>query len=95
MDQVSFEATDREVASVNACVKRGQDLKIIPRGGRLHHAMNLLAVNANGNPIDFDRLLGFDDFNFTHDVLGIDRHLDRDTGQLNNMFRPRSSRHDH
>lgn len=94
MDQVKFEATDQELASLNACIQRGVDLKLVKRGQRLHHAMNLLATHANGNPIDFDRLLSADDFTFTHDLLGIDRHIDRETGHLANMFRPRSSRHD-
>jgi hypothetical protein len=56
-----------------------------------HHAMNVSACHANGNPLDLTRLLAADDFNFAHDVFGIDRHIDRETGELQNFFSPRFS----
>lgn len=58
---------------------------------RMSTQMDLSATHANGNPLDLDRLLAFDDFNFMHDITGIYRHLNRDTGKLGNFFRPRSS----
>lgn len=42
------------------------------------------------SPIDLDRLLSFEDFNFYHDLKGIRVNLDRNTGKLRNRFRPRS-----
>ena len=51
--------------------------------------MDLEATHCNGCPLDFDRLLDFDDFSFAHDVFGIERHLDRSTGKLKNHFLPR------
>ena len=51
--------------------------------------MDLTAAHANGCPLDLDKLALADDFNFAHDVFGIRRHLDRDTGQLLNCFLPR------
>lgn len=36
-------------------------------------------------------LLAADDFNFAHDILGIRRHLNRDTGKLS-QFVPRFAR---
>jgi hypothetical protein len=54
--------------------------------------MDLVATHANGNPIDFERLLAADDFNFAHDVLGIYRHINRETGKLDDFFVPRFSR---
>lgn len=58
---------------------------------RLSLWMDLCAANdVNGNdPIDLDRLLAADDFNFAHDVFGIERHMDRDTGLLGDFFSPR------
>lgn len=56
--------------------------------------MDLVAVNANGCPIDFERLLAADDLNFLHDVAGIARFINRETGRLDDGFRPRFSRRD-
>ena len=51
--------------------------------------MDITAVHANGCRLDLDRLLAADDFNFSHDVFGIERHLNRQTGQLEDCFLPR------
>jgi hypothetical protein len=53
--------------------------------------MDLTACHLNGNPLKLAELLAADDFNFTHDVFGIARHIDRETGQLKNCFSPRFS----
>ena len=44
------------------------------------------------NPLDLDKLLDADDFNFMHDVLGIMKHIDRKTGELRDFFLPRFSK---
>lgn len=59
--------------------------------GKLHHQMNVSACHASGNPLRLADLLAADDFNFAHDVFGINRHIDRDTGAMLNCFRPRFS----
>jgi hypothetical protein len=53
--------------------------------------MDVSATHANGNPLRLKKLLEADDFNFTHDILGIRRHLNRETGKLEDGFRPRFS----
>ena len=53
--------------------------------------MDITACHANGNPLRLAELLSADDFNFCHDVLGIRRHINRETGQLENCFVPRFS----
>lgn len=58
---------------------------------RMMVEMDLSATHANGNPLDFDKLLAFDDFSFMHDITGIYRNLNRDTGELENFFSPRCS----
>lgn len=55
----------------------------------LEAQMDVTAAHANGMPLCLDRLLAADDFNFAHDVFGIRRHLNRQTGQLENFFVPR------
>lgn len=65
-----------------------------PRGyRRTNLIMDLTAADGvNGNsPLDWDRLLEADDFNFMHDLGGISRHINRETGALENHFRPRST----
>ena len=54
--------------------------------------MDLVATHCNGNPMDFAGLLDADLFNFSHDVSGIRRHIDRSTGRLVGFFVPRYSR---
>lgn len=61
---------------------------------KVHTQMDLQATDANGCKLDLEKLLAFDDFNFTHDIAGIARHIDRDDnsptgGQLLRHFLPR------
>ena len=51
--------------------------------------MDITAAHANGCPLRLSDLLVADDFNFAHDVFGIRRHLDRNTGTLGGHFVPR------
>lgn len=43
------------------------------------------------DPLDLDKLESFDDRNFAHDIYGIMRHIDRNTGKMNRCFLPRCS----
>lgn len=56
---------------------------------RLHTVMDITAVHANVCHLRLDELLAANDSNFAHDVFGIDRHLDRQTGKLGGHFLPR------
>jgi hypothetical protein len=51
--------------------------------------MDLLACHANGCRLDMQRLIDAPDGEFGHDVFGIRRFLDRQTGQLGGCFVPR------
>ena len=55
--------------------------------------MDLCACNSNGCPLDFQKLLDFPAFDFTHDILGIREHINRTTGKLEDCFMPRCSKH--
>lgn len=50
--------------------------------------MDISAVHATC-PLRLADLLAADDFNFGHDMRGILRHLNRQTGGLENFFLPR------
>lgn len=52
-------------------------------------AMDITACHCNGMPLDLEALLHADEFDFAHDVLGIRRHIDRETGKLGGCFVPR------
>lgn len=55
-------------------------------------ALDVLAVHVNGNPLRLDELLCAKTADFAHDIFGIQRHLDRDTGKLQMCFKPRYTR---
>lgn len=51
--------------------------------------MDLTATHANGIPLCLSDLLAAPMGDFAHDVLGIRRHINRNTGQLEDCFLPR------
>lgn len=54
--------------------------------------MDITACHMNGNALDLKKLIDFDDFNFSHDVFGIRRYIDRETGELKDCFSPRCAK---
>lgn len=56
-----------------------------------HHVavMDIDVCHANGCPLDLAGLLNASPADFAHDVLGIRRHLNRETGELGGCFVPR------
>ncbi len=87
-------------ASLGQAVKAAEryetmaDTKADRRYKRINLIMDLTAADGvNGNShLDWDRLLAADDFNFMHDLSGICRHMNRETGELGNCFVPRFTR---
>jgi len=55
----------------------------------LHLTMDVTACHANGCPLDLQALLDSNKMDFTHDIFGIRRHIDRGTGKLLDCFVPR------
>lgn len=51
--------------------------------------MDIIACHLNGCPLDLEKLLNAPQFDFAHDICGITRHIDRETGELKNCFVPR------
>lgn len=51
--------------------------------------MDVTATHNNGAPLQLRQLLAASDGDFAHDVFGIRRWLDRDTGKLPVCFNPR------
>lgn len=51
--------------------------------------MDLVAIHQNDCLLNFEELLQADDFNFAHDICGIQNHINRNTGKLMRGFLPR------
>lgn len=70
-------------------------LAIADRAARMDPSLDRTAVSMdvitvhNVVGLKLDDMLSADDLNFAHDVFGIRRHLDRETGQLKDHFLPR------
>lgn len=87
-DQVSFKVTPQESFWIHSiAMKAARKFKI----DLLEIEMDITACHANGNPLRLRKLLVAKPFDFTHDVLGIRQHLDRNTGKLKDNFLPRYS----
>lgn len=69
-----------------ACVERAKNLGL-GYGDNLSMLMDLEYSGA-----DCEVLLGFDNENFAHDIIGIYKNFNRETKQLEDGFCPRSSR---
>jgi hypothetical protein len=51
--------------------------------------MDITACHCNGMPLHLAQLLAANNYEFSHDVAGITRHIDRETGKLTGCFVPR------
>ena len=51
--------------------------------------MDITACHCNGTPLRLTDMVDAPDADLLHDVCGIARHLDRETGQLRDGFMPR------
>lgn len=82
---INWMATKEELIKLHDIAKRAVDM--FP--GKLEFMdieMDITACHLNGQPLDLDRLLTFEDFDFAHDISGINRHIDRETGEIQDRF---------
>jgi hypothetical protein len=87
---VNFDATFEESVLISEIVLRAKQLGF--QGESLDLAMDIDAVHSNGCPLDLARWKDFPDFDFLHDINGISRFIDRDTGELTGHFLPRCAK---
>lgn len=89
--QISFDVTKDDARIIGQVVKRA--VKVLAQQGVtadvLSMHMDITACHASGCKLKLAELLAADDFNFGHDVFGISRHINRETGQLEDCFVPR------
>lgn len=81
-------STKEDTMTVHKAAVRA--VKLIPKLKLMDIEMDISATNIN-KKLNLNKLLGFDDFNFAHDIVGISNNIDRETGALENCFLPRCS----
>lgn len=89
--EISFDVSLAEMRIIKRIARRGHRLLKEHGVGRDRTAieMDVCACHANGCRLDLEKLERADDFNLSHDLLGISRHLDHRTGELRHHFLPR------
>ena len=65
-----------------------------PKFSKLDLIMDITATHNENGKLRLEDWLNADDSNFYHDIFGIMRHMDRETGQLKNFFEPRFTDYD-
>lgn len=94
MSEISFSVDKFDAGIITAIAHRAAGLAAhagVPVT-KMHFEMDVTATHANGCPLRLQSLYEADDFNFAHDIWGIYRHLNRETGELMNCFVPRFAR---
>lgn len=92
--EVSFDVSAHDRQTIRQIANRAMAASRKHKLGlrKLETEMDVMAVHANGTPLDLNKFLDADEFNFAHDLMGIVNTLDRETGQLRNFFLPRCAR---
>lgn len=87
---VKFEVSRADAKLIQQIVDRAVKVELL-NGSRMDLEMDIEATHANGNPLRLAELLAADTFNFSHDVVGIQNCIDRNTGKMTRFFVPRFS----
>lgn len=85
---IDFNATAADHDLIAQIAARAVDVATLPIE-RLTVEMDLTACHLNGCPLNLPALLDADAADFSHDIMGINRHLDRNNGKLRDCFLPR------
>ena len=86
---INWDTTREDEKLINIIVKRAVRKYEVDA---MDTRMDITATHLNGCPLDLEKLLTFDDFNFAHDIFGIAKHIDRTTGELTHFFLPRCAK---
>lgn len=89
---MNFNTSHADFDLIIAITKRAEDMQLIQAPNRMTVTMNLIACHLNGCEIALDLLAVAKPLDFAHDVLGICRHIDTETGALLDCFSPRYAR---
>jgi hypothetical protein len=89
MTEISFDSTPHERELISQIAQRAMGLPWPDHPTKMSLEMDITATHCNGSPLRLADLLKAEAFDFAHDIGGIRRHLNRDTGKLENCFTPR------
>jgi hypothetical protein len=84
---MEFNATQKERKIIGKIARRAASLN--PAYNHTDAMMDVEAAHCNGCRLKLKELLAAKDSDFGHDVFGINRHLNRKTGNLEDHFLPR------
>lgn len=89
--RLSFKATKKDFKLISKITARAVTMarEFNDEYDFMTASMDVNACHSSGCPLRLAALLAADDFTFAHDVFGIRRHINRETGQLENCFLPR------
>jgi len=76
-------------AIIDRCIKEFPEAFADGQLDRLTVDMDLTACHCSGCPLDLQKLLAFPPSDFAHDIFGIYRHINVETGALRECFTPR------
>lgn len=85
---INWKVNDKDDKLIKAIAKRVMRVSNLD-WDMTHIIMDLTACHLNGCPLDLEAMKNGSDFDLMHDVLGINHHLNRDNGTLENCFLPR------
>ena len=84
---INWDKLTREDSEIiHNCVSRAA--KMFEVKDRLSLIMDIEAAHII-NPLKLRELYDADNFNFAHDICGIQRHINRNTGEMGDCFLPR------
>lgn len=87
---INWELSETDLALLDKIIERAIAEGLVERGREsTNMMMDLNAAHSNGTPMHFDKLLTAERFEFAHDLGGIRRHINRETGALEGCFLPR------
>jgi hypothetical protein len=89
VSKINWSATAEESALIEQICKRAVAIWHLSKRNIINTAMDITACHLNGTPLKLASWLAADDFDFLHDLYGIDRNMNRETGKLENCFLPR------
>lgn len=84
---VSFDVNEKDTRAIVAIAKRAVIQGV--SHDFLKTEMDVAACHANGMSLDLEKLLKSPDGDFIHDITGIARHINRETGAIEDCFVPR------
>jgi hypothetical protein len=87
--EINWTPNDEDKALIDQILDRAETAGHLKKRNRLNSEMDITACHLNGTPLCLAEWLHADDFNFLHDLYGIDSHMNRNTGRLVGCFVPR------